>query len=42
MAMSNIRQRFALAYGHNSKVDVDQSNTHYTVRLKFPYEETPA
>jgi two-component system sensor histidine kinase AlgZ len=42
MAMSNIRQRFELAYGHHAKVDVDVSETQYSVRLVFPCEEEPA
>ena len=39
MAMSNIRQRLELAYGHQAKVDVEHSPTHYSVRLRFPCEE---
>ena len=39
MAMSNIRQRFELAYGNRSQVDVDETPDRYTVRLKFPLEE---
>lgn len=39
MAMSNIRQRFELAYGHQAMVDVQESDTEYSVQLKFPYSE---
>jgi two-component system sensor histidine kinase AlgZ len=39
MAMSNIRQRFELAYGNRAQVDVDDSGDSYAVRLVFPYEE---
>ncbi|MGI9248130.1 MAG: sensor histidine kinase [Woeseiaceae bacterium] len=36
MAMSNIRQRFELAYNGRGSVDVDDSNDRYTVTLRFP------
>jgi two-component system sensor histidine kinase AlgZ len=36
MAMSNIRQRFELAYNSRGSVDVDDSNDRYTVTLRFP------
>lgn len=39
MAMSNIRQRFELAYGHRAAVDVDQSDDAFTVSLRFPCDE---
>jgi two-component system sensor histidine kinase AlgZ len=39
MAMSNIRQRFELAYGSRGSVDVDDSDSHYAVTLRFPIEE---
>lgn len=39
MAMSNIRQRFELAYGSRSRVDVDAGDESYSVRLVFPFEE---
>ncbi len=42
MAMSNIRQRFELAYGSRATVDVDERGDRYTVTLRFPVdEETP-
>lgn len=39
MAMSNILQRFELAYGHRSQVDVAETADRYTVKLRFPLEE---
>jgi two-component system sensor histidine kinase AlgZ len=39
MALSNIRQRFDLAYGNRAAVDVDESAEHYCVRLRFPRDE---
>jgi two-component system sensor histidine kinase AlgZ len=39
MAMSNIRQRFELAYGHRAEVEVRESETEYSVQIVFPYEE---
>lgn len=39
MALANIRQRFELAYGSRGSVDVDNSDDHYTVTLRFPMEE---
>lgn len=42
MAMSNIRQRFELAYGNRGSVDVDDSHHHFTVTLRFPADEEPA
>ncbi|MBT8088507.1 MAG: histidine kinase [Gammaproteobacteria bacterium] len=42
MAMSNIRQRFELAYGSRSSVTVDDSNDHFIVTLRFPANEQSA
>jgi len=39
MALSNIRQRFELAYGNNATVDVQEAEESYSVRLVFPCEE---
>ena len=39
MAMSNIRQRFELAYGHEAMVNVQESDNEYSVQLRFPYSE---
>lgn len=39
MALSNIRQRFELAYGSNATVDLEETESDYCVRLRFPYEE---
>jgi two-component system sensor histidine kinase AlgZ len=39
MAMSNIRQRFELAYGNRAKVDVEETDSSYSVQLQFPCEE---
>jgi len=39
MAMSNIRQRFELAYGNRASVDVDESDNCYKVTLRFPADE---
>jgi len=39
MALSNIRQRFELAYGTRGQVAVDSTDTRFTVRLEFPLEE---
>lgn len=39
MAMSNILQRFDLAYGHRSQVNVEEEAEQYTVNLRFPHEE---
>jgi two-component system sensor histidine kinase AlgZ len=40
MAMSNIRQRYELAYGGRASVDVEAGDDRYTVRIRFP-EEVP-
>jgi two-component system sensor histidine kinase AlgZ len=42
MAMTNIEQRFSLAYDSRANVDVDTTEDSFTVNLRFPYEETPA
>ena len=42
MALSNIRQRYDLAYGKQASVDVDDAGDTYTVRLRFPMEEASA
>jgi two-component system sensor histidine kinase AlgZ len=39
MAMDNIRQRFELAYGNRATVEVEDTETTYTVRLRFPLDE---
>lgn len=39
MALSNIRQRYELAYGNQASVEVDDDDERYTVRLRFPAEE---
>ncbi len=36
MAMTNIRQRFELAYGNRATVDIQETNSDYSVQLKFP------
>jgi len=42
MAMSNIRQRFELAYDNRASVDVADTDTKFTVTLRFPYDEIGA
>jgi two-component system sensor histidine kinase AlgZ len=42
MAMSNIRQRFELAYGNRGKVAVEETESDYHIRLQFPCDETAA
>lgn len=42
MAMSNISQRFKLAYGNRAAVDVTASAEHYSVKLRFPCDEQSA
>lgn len=42
MALANIRQRFDLAYGSRSSVQVEALPDRYTVRLRFPCEEYSA
>ena len=39
MALSNIRQRFELAYGSRANVSVDETDDRYAVRLNFPCDE---
>jgi two-component system sensor histidine kinase AlgZ len=39
MAMSNIRQRFELAYGNRATVEVQETDTDYRVQLQFPCDE---
>jgi two-component system sensor histidine kinase AlgZ len=39
MAMTNIRQRFQLAYDGRASVDVHESDNKFAVRLVFPFEE---
>ena len=36
MAMTNIRQRFELAYGNRATVDIQETSSDYSVQLKFP------
>ncbi len=42
MALSNIRQRFELAYGTKATVTVDEGDEAFSVKLKFPFEEHEA
>ncbi len=42
MAVSNILQRFELAYGHRAKVTVQESDIEYSVLLIFPCDEVGA
>jgi two-component system sensor histidine kinase AlgZ len=39
MAMSNIRQRFELAYGSKASVKIADESERYTVTLRFPLDE---
>ncbi len=39
LALENIRERLNLAYGERGGVDVTEEEGHYTVTLRFPYEE---
>jgi two-component system sensor histidine kinase AlgZ len=39
MAMSNIRQRFELAYGNRASVEVDAREDSFSVLLRFPADE---
>lgn len=41
MAMSNIRQRFELAYGNSDAVTIDDSGDQFKVSLRFPLDEEP-
>ena len=40
MAMSNIRQRFELAYGNRGSVKITNDEDQFTVALRFPIEES--
>jgi len=42
MAMSNIQQRFELAYGSKAAVKIDAAGDRYTVSLRFPLREDTA
>jgi two-component system sensor histidine kinase AlgZ len=42
MAMSNIRQRFELAYGSGANVEVSAADREFSVRLRFPFDEGEA
>jgi two-component system sensor histidine kinase AlgZ len=42
MAMSNIRQRFELAYGNRAAVEISDESDRFTVSLRFPLEEGEA
>jgi two-component system sensor histidine kinase AlgZ len=42
MAMSNIRQRFELAYGNRAAVEISNEGDRFTVSLRFPLEEGEA
>jgi len=39
MAMTNIQQRFELAYDGRGAVDIEEGDGVFSVRLRFPYEE---
>ena len=39
MAMSNIQQRFELAYGSRGSVDIEDAGDRFTVTLRFPLDE---
>ena len=42
MALANIRQRFELAYGNRATVAVEDEDSSYCVRLRFPCDERVA
>jgi two-component system sensor histidine kinase AlgZ len=42
MAMSNIRQRFELAYGNKATVRIEDESDQFTVTLRFPLDEAEA
>ena len=42
MAMSNIRQRFELAYGNRAAIEISDDDDRFTVRLRFPLEQGEA
>jgi len=39
LALDNIRQRLALAYGGRGSLTVDQQPDRYRVTVRFPYSE---
>jgi len=39
MALSNIEQRFELAFGASGGIEIDNSKGRFTVILRFPAEE---
>lgn len=39
MALSNIRQRFELAYGTRASVTVLEDTVNFVIRIEFPYDE---
>lgn len=39
MAMTNIRQRFELAFGSRASVDVENEDDRFAVTLRFPFDE---
>ncbi len=41
MAMSNIQQRFELAYGNSDAVKIDDAGDRFTISLRFPLDEGP-
>jgi len=42
MAMANIQQRFELAYGNRATVEVEETESNYSVHLQFPCDESAA
>ncbi len=42
MALANIRQRFELAYGSRASVELEETDEHYCVRIRFPCDENHA
>ncbi len=42
MAMANIRQRFELAYGNRATVEIQETDSDYSVQLQFPCDESAA
>jgi two-component system sensor histidine kinase AlgZ len=41
MALENIRQRMELAYSEKAGLSIDKGPDYFSVRLEFPYTETP-
>ena len=39
MALANIRQRFELAYGSRSKINIDETDGVFSVSIEYPYDE---